>query len=455
MSVRSRRGGYTRAMANLAQQTITRYLKPRSAIRAGKRAAKVAIPAAAAAAILDAANQGTSRSVGTQTSRSSTRTYGSSSYKSGGFIGRRRVSRRKEKHSKRNYQGVTLVTEVGGVLDSAVNNGSGSAQSKTNGNTVAVGHMTFPYRTVLGMACRAIVKKLFIQAGDGDLSDFELAIPLVSGEERVKLFFYTNPDNDTLQSHAFTVNGNSYNSLSLLIADYISNNFDPDYVVHSIEYMTNDAIYTQRQYTKLSLAGCTLRFHAKSTLKVQNRTVNTTGGDEESVDNVPLYGRAFEGKGAGTGAITRDKKGVTFAAREFVGDDKYGTIAKVPSEKWYQEVPRADQFLKVQKSIKAKIEPGQIKTSRLTSRLTIIFDKLIRELVTYSYGFSRNHGMHSLGHYRFMMFEKMINAVQGTATNSMKLAYETNLFMSCTATIKRNFQTAQLNDVSNYSLGEM
>lgn len=388
---------------------------------------------------------------------------GASTSKSAGFFGRSKVARRTKRHSRRNYKGVSLVTELGGVVDSAVNNGSDPvvAQSKLFGNTIAIGHMTMPYETVLKMACRAIVKQLMISAGDGELANFDAPIPQISDQDIVELKYYFNPDSADIQTHNFplVLDGAilTYDGLAQVIANWISANATSEWVFKYLSYVpiavvTPTFVLTgsRRNYTTLNLSGCSLSFYSKSTLKIQNRTVNTATGDEESVDNVPIYGRSYEGGGSGTGAITRDKKGTVSAARDFVGDDKYGAIAKVPSEKWYQEVPRADQFLKVKSDAKVHLDPGQVKTSRLISRLNVTFDRLITELLKYNYAtVGRSHGMHAFGHFRFMMFEKMLNSVAGTTVNSMKIAYETNLFISCTAKIKRNYQTAQLNDVYN------
>lgn len=384
---------------------------------------------------------------------------GAAASKSKGFLGKRRVSRRVKQTSRRNYKGVSLVIELGGVVDSAVNNGSVNPQSKTHGNTIAVGHMTMPSETAIKMACRAVIKQLFIRTGDGDLSNFELQLPEANPQDFVRITYYTNPDSDTEFNQDFPciVGGvtQSYEQIAVAFADWCTSNATLEYVYKSIAYVPAGTVtgeYNMRPYTRLNLSGCMLRFYSKSTLKLQNRTVNTASGDEESVDNVPIYGRGFEGKGSGTGAITKDLRGMVSAARDFVGDDKYGAIAKVPREKWYQEVPRADQFLKVKNSIKAHLDPGEVKTSRLLDRLTISFDRLLYTINVYNYlNVNRQHGLHPLGSYRFFMFEKMLNAVEGTLVNSMKVAFETNLFISCTATIKRNYQTAQLNDVYNFA----
>lgn len=48
----------------------------------------------------------------------------------------------------------------------------------------------------------------------------------------------------------------------------------------------------------IDLRRCKFDIYVKSSLKIQNRTVNTDANNEaDDVDNVPLYGKQFEGSG--------------------------------------------------------------------------------------------------------------------------------------------------------------
>lgn len=379
---------------------------------------------------------------------------GASMSKSAGFIGRRRVARRTTRRRNEHKLGVTFTIEKGGIVDSAVNNGSSPAvpQSADFGNTVCVGHNTVPAYLTMQMAWRAIIKRLFIMLGDGDFSDFEATVPELNAGDQILLKYYANSETDTLTDlYSGVIVGLSYDGIAKYFCDQLATTAGDQVIPYSLSFIPTNSVPRQsRLYKSILLSGCYLHFSFKSALKCQNRTVNTATGDEESVDNVPIYGRSYEGKGAGTGAITKDKRGTSFAAKEFTGDEESGTIAKVPSEKWYQEVPNQSQFLKVKKSFSAKLDPGQVKTSVLQHRLNISFVKLITLLNRYQFNGGQNHLNHPLGMYRFMIFEKMLTAVQGTEVNSIKLAYEVNLSVGCTAYCKKNFTTARMNDVYNF-----
>lgn len=367
---------------------------------------------------------------------------GGGSTKSAGFISTKLRARR-PRADKFNIYGVTEVLEVGGIIN-------GGVASATAGNTIAVGHASVPPNKMHQMMWRAIVKKLFVRAGVADLSNFASTIPGgASGGTFFIIVSYQNNADSNIITHTINVlpGVSTYEALANELELHFRSNYSPDFIFSRIELQYNGVGAIALNPTFLNLKSCMVHMTAKSSLKVQNQTVETTG-DEDSVNNVPLHGKAYYGKGNGTEAFTRDPvvgaSGVTFRADNF-----NGAIARVPTERWYQEVVPASHFNGVKSFGKVVLEPGHIKTSVLkfyqTIPLNIIYRKLFGANAIYT------HPKSFLGEYRFMLLEKMIQATNPSEGNAIKVSYETNLRVGCFVTMRNDTTTAQLNKLMDIS----
>jgi len=371
--------------------------------------------------------------------------YGAANSKSSGFIYTPQIVKASRK-SKVTKKGVQIVLERGGVLDAGAN-------TTTAGNTVAIGHANCPLVLAENMLWRAIVKQLFIKAGAlTTMSNFEEAIGgLAGGIIRVR--YRLNPDSAFTQFTYTTLVTDSLETISKKLWEQF---IDPTILGGSnnnLEFFDIRLGGPNYSDVVLNLRKAVFHFYGKSTLKVQNRTVQDTTDDEESVDNVPLHGKAYFGKGSGTSAFTHDAS-YSIAASGFHTDVEFGALAKVPTEKWYQEPVPPSHFIRVLKSGKVHLDPGHIKTSVLDGRFKVSvnqFYKMLAIEITLSAGLPTEnyHRRSNLGHYRFMILEKMINAVVGTTTNSIKCAWEVNLRMGGYITTSNETETAQLNDLAN------
>lgn len=374
--------------------------------------------------------------------------YGASMSKSVGFI-QTRDNVNRMKRNKTNKYGVSIVLERGGVVDAGAN-------TSALGNTVAVGHCNFPLVLVHQMLWRAIIKKLFVKTDYvTTVVDFEAQLGGAYNGAFCRLSYRQSSD-DVLLSQQFNI---TTTTTPDDIALYFAKFFYDDLQLNGTE--------TEFMEIRLSSSGGaadvilnlrSAKFHVygKSTLKIQNRTVQDAADDEESVDNVPLHGKAYFGKGTGTSAFTRDGGGTAYvtAASGFHCDMQYGALAKVPVEKWYQEPPPASTFIRVQKTGKVLLDPGHIRTSVLDDKIVISLKDFYKRFhlninVATPVPLSDYHNRSDYGHYRFVILEKMINAVVGSATNSIKVAYEQNIRMGGYLTCYNETETAQLNSVAN------
>lgn len=374
--------------------------------------------------------------------------YGAATSKSTGFISTP-FKKKRTTQTKSNTKGTTIVVEKGGVLDAGVN-------GPTGGNTVAVGHCNYPLSLSHQIFWRGIVKRLLVKMGGEECLNFEVNLPFLTNGDVFRVAY--RPYNESLQTFRdFTVTGGtspetvaqSFHTFFYGLA--VEDGCELQHIYYLPQTSTTATRYI-RQMCVVNLYNATFTIFGKSTLKVQNRTVNTAAGDEESVDNVPLHGKAYFGYGSGSSAISIDGA-YAIAASGFWAEDTTGLLAKVPQEKWYQEVVPPTMFKEVRTHGKVLLDPGHIRTSVLDSKKTFSVSKIYKTLFcTKNPG---NHDKTQFGLFRFIMLEKMINAVAGTAANSIKVAYESNLRIGGYINTRNNNETIQMNSVANIaSTGE-
>lgn len=192
----------------------------------------------------------------------------------------------------------------------------------------------------------------------------------------------------------------------------------------------------------------------KSTMKIQNRTINSAGNDEvDDVDNVPLYGKSYEGNGNYFKyRVNQDTDGNDFWISVATNIDQNVGIIEVPSTVTtgrtghpLAEPPKPSQLMNVNRSGKAHLDPGEIKTSVLYHRITMNLNTFLRKAFIFSEGtlFTIRKDI-KLGNYRIFAFEKMLKVAPETETTQMKLAYEVDQKSWCTFTAPK---TAVVNTV--------
>jgi len=191
-----------------------------------------------------------------------------------------------------------------------------------------------------------------------------------------------------------------------------------------IRLTTLEIIQGTTLYKKFDLQRAKFGWHAKSTMKIQNRTINSSGNDEnDDVDNVPIYGKVYEGKGNG------------FKSRTPTGaeDGVIANDANVPylyqvnsNTSLFAEPPKPSQLFGVQRSGKAHLDPGEIKTSHLYHKVEFTVNRLwrmLRRVIVPGPVQELSKEMYQ-GVYRCFCFEKMIKTSADSAVNVMKVAYE-------------------------------
>ena len=111
----------------------------------------------------------------------------------------------------------------------------------------------------------------------------------------------------------------------------------------------------------------------------------------------------------------------------------------------YQELPDRKAFLGCYAVGKSHLDPGEIKTSSMTSFERMSINKILRVIFGQSLAGAGTAGPQNqvwLGKTRLFGWEKMVNAVAMTATNQFNVAYEHQLEIGCNIIVKRSNYTA-------------
>lgn len=183
-----------------------------------------------------------------------------------------------------------------------------------------------------------------------------------------------------------------------------------------------------------------LTFKCKSSLKIQNRTINSAGNTEaDEVDNVPLYGKSYEGNGNYIKYIPSGQFSAPFYS--IIGTTS-GTVVNTgfmqetfDKSQSMSEPPKASQLFNVSKNGKCHLDPAELKTS-------VIFHTITISLNTFFNKFRIQGTMvpeTKLGNYRLFAFEKMLKTgPEATAATQMKIAYEVDEKRYCKISVPKS-----------------
>lgn len=352
--------------------------------------------------------------------------WGNTSSKSKGFF--RQSGRTKfTKLESIMKNGVALYIENGGIV------GSSTAQA------VSVGHACYTVDKLQYMLCYAMAKKiseiLKLPFGNVDLK--------ISGTGfnyllRISYLTHIGASESTW---LFTITGGTtkwidvINSLKGVIGTSVLSGAGEQCILRSLWVHTNDldpgAGIAYADYDTYSLYDAMVNFGVKTTMKLQNRTVQVAGGTSESVDNVPLYGKQYNVPGnyfyirsgaAGDANFNQEVVGINTGVYTSAALHTKQYNPLVPVEKPWIEPPSMAHTARVKSINPAHLDPGEVKTSVLEDYRRMNLNSLIRLITTYFNATSSR--LCSIGSSRFFWFEKMIQSVANNETNFITLGYE-------------------------------
>lgn len=389
---------------------------------------------------------------------------GASNSKSKGFF--RSGTSRKQTLDYFGKAGVVFSQEYGSVL-----------KDETAGpymQSATVGHANFSLHNLYAVISFALTKMIASKA-KRQMVDINDIIELsAQGNMSLVLYYRKNTFSTTTFSNFVIVAGTTrWYDIARWFYDLCNTTFTT--TTQLISLRLNDSV---REATpaadafgivifNLDMTKCRIQLYSKSALKLQNRTINTSGNDEaDDVDNVPLYGKSYEGLGnyaiykvseqqhaaLNMCNIQINTSDPIFGSGKYkypIGEYKwYGSLTVPGGADSLVEPAVQSQFSHVRKVGKAHLDPAEIKTSVLTFNKSYNLNVLIRS-VSKAADDANEVGQsldHPIGKYRFFILEKMIQAVNSTDVNGIKLAYEVDCKTACICTAPTQTTTSYIID---------
>lgn len=319
---------------------------------------------------------------------------------------------RRTKRQKNAAKGVETTVEV-------------AKSAATTSQVLWIGHSTHSNEDIRFSMWRVVVKKLFVLMGQpvrfisDNLSGYNISpndafvVAYQNTDGVAGSIIYTVVAGSTFDDVVNGFYGNAGLQSEQITLKYIS--FSPTVNVAGTGQDSAPV--------RLDLEFAYIQMYCKSSMKIQNRTVNVTasGGNEDSVDNVPLYGRIYGGTGngavyAGKSAVVLNKQLIADKTNGFIeGDAADGLL-----EPWHQMY-----FQYVTQKGKVHLDPGFIKTSSLEFRRNISLTLLNRRLSQISSGTKVRD---PLGKFRFFGLERMIDTSPLGTPGEVNVGLEINYY---------------------------
>jgi hypothetical protein len=348
--------------------------------------------------------------------------------RSGGFLKTRKV--RKTKKAAINRRGIDFTMETGGATES--------------NECVYIGHSVAPFVQLRKMAATALIKELMLRAG-ANVNRMESPLEVQATDKIIVRFNYHPSSILVLDTFNFAAAGTVSDAVAWFenpargwnIQDADSDNR----TFYSIQFLPSDNLNYKLRPTTLHMARSRVHYVAKSALKIQNRTVSTLGDEADDVDNVPLYGKSYEGNGTGTVHIRMPRTDIS--PPSFYANKETSVILEEFNNAENgapREPPETTQFDKITKEGKIKLEPGEIKTSVLNWSTSTSFDNLWA--ITSPIGTVATNRK-PFGKFRLFAIEKMIH-FSAASDSTIKTVYEINMDLSTKMSFHNSIQSTKI-----------
>lgn len=365
---------------------------------------------------------------------------GAPSSRSTGFFkkGSKKKKYMKKKLIKKSLYGTNRTLEAGKV--------------QTGTDCVWVGHHTAPRRTLLRQAFLSLIYTFFhrskkisegaaenspirgLQSAGTPLPLWKLGIQYKMGETGA-ILTETQADlqNKTLAQITdwFMENARPWNN--------VSSSYDAEFLEFTL-IQSPDGVGQDINLYVLNVRDCKIDMFVKSTMKIQNRSKAAAAGadiqdDMDQVDNVPIHGKSYSGKG--NSLIAKRSANESGTNPDLNGDQDWGVILGSETENSRKEPPQPSEFRNVKYSGKIHLDPGFIKTSVLTSKFKMYFNTFFKKCQKVDTQDLINGVLHgtfakTMGKFRVFAAEKMIDT---GAAEVISVAFETNTEVSAKVTV--------------------
>lgn len=271
---------------------------------------------------------------------------------------------------------------------------------------------------------KLIVKQLFAKAGN-PIRNFDdgVAASLLSVGDIIRIR-YQSADNVAATVEYSIVAGSKFIDIVYYFYDNVALRSPFVFLKHILILPTTNAVgvVADCPVTRLDLENSYVRGFFKSSMKIQNRTVNGVDTQTDEVDNVPLYGRSYAG--SGNGAQWQGQTGDP-DFRQFIANYVHGYIEGAGVQDDIQEPLHQMYFKYVTQKGKVHLDPGYIKTSVLYHKQNMCVNVLLKKL---NEMLANNKVRDSFGKFRFFGIERMIDTSEGgTITLGVEINHYLNL----------------------------
>jgi len=177
----------------------------------------------------------------------------------------------------------------------------------------------------------------------------------------------------------------------------------------------------------INLSDSVFDVYMKSDLKIQNQSVSVlVDNQSDSVNNVPIYGKTYEG--SGTGFDITNRLSPTQVNQIRINAVSGLIVDQAKDSLQVFEPYQRKHFKHVTREGRISINPGDIKTSTLMSRIRISFDMMVRNraIIFSGLGDAITPDIRR-GKFRVMMLDKVIGLAAATG---VKVAYENNSYIA-------------------------
>jgi len=319
---------------------------------------------------------------------------------------------------------------------------------------IQIGHTSMPTKTIMMNVMRALVKHCLARVCDikdftDSVSDNAKGYKFNVGDV-FKITYYPDWQAETIGTLNVQVAANNtfediaagfFDQFKLLYSTGESQTIRYSMFTYIPAFPPTNAIY---QFYSKELRSLSVECEVKSSLKVQNRTVNVTGNDEaDDVDNVPLQGYLYKCKGnnifnksnrrvlRGIGpdsfyrsndiilfdGITKSTPDQLLNSGEFIQKTAANSVFSKPSEP-----AKPYELYNCVKSGKLRLNPGAIQTSILNQHYKLSFHYLMGLLCTGALIGNAMRYEKNKGYTQVMHLEKVI----GSTNSSVAIAVEVN-----------------------------
>jgi len=317
---------------------------------------------------------------------------GAANSRSGGRFRTRKY--RPRKAVKKAFSGINFTREVGWEETSTT-------------QSVLVGHSTLPLQDCWNKVWQLIMKHLMNKTGISIRNFASVAEDMTAGDD-LTLVYRTNDATSVANFSISFVAGQTWNALCGLFGAHLpirASNVTLLYMAYTPTVNTVGS-GQDRAPARLDLEGFYLDFDLKSTMKVQNRTINSTGNNETiDVDNVPLYGKIYSGKGNGVDQQPLSTDGTPVL--QLVANIQTGAIRGTSVDNLPEPIEPL-YFRGSSKYGKAHLDPGVVKTSTLVYKNRMHLNRFRELFGRVSDAFKSRH---SFGKYTFFHLERMIQTL--------------------------------------------